>query len=33
MEIEERIKALEEYLDIEWYDAPLHSRYVKKGEK
>ena len=32
-ELEEKIRALEDYLDIEIYDVPLRKRYVKKEEK
>ena len=31
--LEEKIRALEDYLDIEMYDVPLRKRYVKKEEK
>lgn len=31
IDLELKSSKLEDYLGVEWYNAPLHERYVEKG--
>ena len=31
IDLEFKSSKLEDYLGVEWYNAPLHERYVEKG--
>ena len=31
-ELVQKLSAMADYFDLEWYDVPLHERYIEKGE-
>lgn len=31
-ELVQKLSAMADYFDLEWYDVPGHERYIEKGE-